>query len=313
MKGKRMRVHSRRSFLKRALMLAPAALPLFPATAEASPQSTELEGVSDLHVHLEPDIRPRSDNALNYVRLCRQAKMRSVLLKSHIFPTFDLAYLIRQSVDFEVFGGLCLNRQYGIRAGVEAVRAALQCSGQYLRCVWLPTLDAVHQRGRGGIPVLDTYGRVLPEIVSIMELCAQEDIMLASGHSSPEESLILARKARETGLTKFVVTHANTAGWTHSADQVKRCLDAGAWMEYGYGWEFLRNGQDASRPCDRLVNYIRLAPERSFVMTDMGSPSLPHPLTGMRLCVRNLRESGLSPAHLSLVLKENPAALMKLS
>lgn len=310
-----MRIQPRRNFLKYLLMIAEASCAMSPFSADAGtqPSTAELEGVSDLHVHLEPDIRQRSDNALNYVRQCKQAGMRSVLLKSHEFPTFDLAYVIRQCVDFEVFGGLCLNRSYGDNINVEAVRTALKCSGRYLRCVWLPTHDSVWQRGKGGIPVLNEHGKVLPKVVSLMELCAQEDIVLASGHSSPKESLILAQKAHELGFKKFVVTHANTAGWTHSADQVKRCLDAGAWMEYGYGWEFLRNGQDSSKPCDRLTAYIRLAPERSFVMTDMGLPSLPHPLLGMKLCVKNLRESGLSSEHLSMVLKRNPATLMKLS
>ena len=292
---------------------AAVAVSPFSAHAETPLSPSDLEGVSDLHVHLEPDVRPRSDNALNYVRQCRQAGMRSVLLKSHTFPTFDLAYIIRQCIDFEVFGGLCLNRLYGPLVNVGVVRTALESSGSYLRCVWLPTHDAVFQRGSDGIPVLNEHGRVLPEVVSLMELCAREDIVLASGHSSPEESLILAKKAREVGLKKFVVTHANTAGWTHSADQVKRCLEYGAWMEYGYGWEWLRNGQDASRPCDRLAAYVRMAPERSFVMTDMGLPSLPHPLLGMKMCVQNLRESGLSSEHLSMVLKKNPATLMKLS
>lgn len=44
-----------------------------------------------------------------------------------------------------------------------------------------------------------------------MEICAEANIIFATGHSSPEESLIPAKKAQEIGVKKFVVTHANSS------------------------------------------------------------------------------------------------------
>lgn len=77
----------------------------------------------------------------------------------------------------------------------------------------MPTQDAVYQNIRyhgkkEGVPVVDDNGRVLSEVVRVMEICAEANIIFATGHSSSEESITLARKAREVGVRKCVVTHA---------------------------------------------------------------------------------------------------------
>ena len=71
----------------------------------------------------------------------------------------------------------------------------------------MPTQDAVYQNIRyhgkkEGVPVVDDNGRVLSEVVRVMEICAEANIIFATGHSSSEESITLARKAREVGCEK---------------------------------------------------------------------------------------------------------------
>ena len=41
---------------------------------------------------------------------------------------------------------------------------------------------------------MDDNGKVLPEVVKVMEICAEANIILATGHSSPDESITLIRK-----------------------------------------------------------------------------------------------------------------------
>lgn len=76
--------------------------------------------------------------------------------------------------------------------------------------------------------MLDDNGKVLPEVVRVMEICAEVDIIFATGHSSPEESIVMARKAKDVGLRKFVVTHANSGIWRMTYDQIKQCIELGA-------------------------------------------------------------------------------------
>ena len=282
-----------------------------PVVSDADTIRQLQKGICDLHVHLDPDVRTRSENALDYVRKCAKAGMGAAILKCHDFSTMDLAWLLRQvEPSFEVFGSVCMNWTHGPRVNPATVRAALSCSGHYLRCVWLPTRAARFQSPENGIPVLDEQGKVLPEVVEVMELCAEADIMLASGHCSPDECLALARKAREVGVKKFVVTHADTAMWTQTHEQVMRCLDEDAWIEYAYGWHVLQSGVTSSVPCGILADYIRLAPEKSFVVSDMGMVELPQPAESMQQCVPDLLRCVLSPRDISLVLKENPMRLV---
>ncbi|WP_286736972.1 MULTISPECIES: DUF6282 family protein [Sphingobacterium] len=193
-----------------------------------------LKGVCDIHIHASPDSKPRLIDELSFARDAHKAGYRSIMYKSNDFSCHDRVYLIREEVpDFEVFGSLVMNAVHGDKVNVRAAEKAVATSGNYCRCIWMPTGDAMYQLKQRkskekGIPILSGSRKVLPEVVRVMEICEEAGIMFASGHSSPEEAIILARKAREVGLQKFVVTHANSGIWTMTQDQIKQSIDLGA-------------------------------------------------------------------------------------
>lgn len=53
-------------------------------------------------------------------------------------------------------------------------------------------------------------------------------------HAAPDSKarlgneLEFARAAREVGVRKCVITHANSAVWKMTHDQIRRCIDLGA-------------------------------------------------------------------------------------
>ena len=199
-----------------------------------------LAGVCDIHIHCLPDTRARCIDELALAGEAKRAGYRALMYKSNDWSCHDRAWLIRQALpEFEVFGSLCMNRVHGDKVNVFAAEQALKTTGSLCRCIWMPTLSAAYQPRCDtlpgpGIPVLDGRGRVLPEVVRVMELCAEADIIFASGHSSPQESLILVRKAKEIGVKKFVVTHVNSLIWKLTRDQILRAVDLGAFVEYCY-------------------------------------------------------------------------------
>lgn len=284
--------------------------------------SSMLKGVSDIHIHAAPDSKGRSVNELGLSRQAKEAGYRSVMFKSNDFSCHDRAYLVREALpDFECFGSLCMNRVHGDKVNVVAVQAALKTTGNYCRCIWLPTQDAafqvkMHNQPGPGIPVLDASGKVLPEVVRVMELCAEADIILASGHSSPTETLILAQKAQEVGVEKFVVTHANSLIWKMTHDQVKRAVDFGAWIEFCYLnclWGPGTGLPDMERQSvGEFTAFVSIAPERSFISTDLGQVGLPNPLDGMRACISALTGSGVTQKNLDLMIRTTPAMLVGL-
>jgi hypothetical protein len=59
---------------------------------------------------------------------------------------------------------------------------------------------------------------------------AREDIALATGHISPEESLVLIREARGMGINRIIVTHP-TQGIDMSIEQQKEAAQMGAFLD----------------------------------------------------------------------------------
>lgn len=281
-----------------------------------------LKGVCDIHLHCRPDSRERSVDEYGFTQEAMRAGYRAVMFKSNDFSCHDRAYIIRQALPgAECFGSFCMNRVHGDRVNPFAARKAVETCGGLCRCIWMPTLDAAYQykhegRSEHGIPVLDSSGNVLPEVVTVMEICAEADIIFATGHSSPDESITLVRKAKEIGLKRIVVTHANSYIWTMTVDQIKQCVDLGAFIEYCYLpclW-----GQGSKMPqyerqsIDDFVSFVSIAPERSFISTDLGQAVMLHPIEGMRDCIVNLKKAGVSDGDIDLLVRRNPAWLIGL-
>ena len=199
-----------------------------------------LQGVCGIHLHCRPDTRERSMDEYSFMKDAMAAGYRAVMFKSNDFSCHDRAYIIRQALlGAECFGSFCMNRVHGNKVNPFAAQKAVETSGGLCRCIWMPTLDAAYPylregRKEKGIPVLDNNGKVLSEVVKVMEICAEADIIFATGHSSSEESITLVCKAHDIGVKRIVVTHANSSIWNMTPDQIKRCIDLGAYIEYCY-------------------------------------------------------------------------------
>lgn len=303
---------NRRTFIRSAACAALAGA--FSSRAHAA-ENRDLEGVIEMHVHCAPDVVPRKVHALDFARDCRERGYAAILLKCHHFNTNEMASVIRKEVPgIEVFGSIALNETYGKKLNLFAARQALAMTDGLCRCVWLPTQSAaaaMREKGRdGGIPVVDEHGKVLPEVVKLMELCAEKDVILASGHAAPDELVAMSRKAREVGFRKFVCTHC-TSQKQHvfTADQAKICLENGAWLEHSTLNYYTQPGKEAL--FERIVEYIRFDPEHQFVDTDLGKPECPHPCDGMAEFLALLRNrGGFSPAQIRTVTHDVPSHLL---
>src|SRR5438874_10721226 len=170
-----------------------------------------LNGVVDIHVHSDPDSMPRSIDAIDAAKLARSRGMRGMVLKNHYEPTASLAYLVRKEVPgIELFGGIALNLTVG---GVNpaAVERMTRIKGGWGRVVWMPTFDAENQvrfskENRPFVSV-SKGGQLLPEVKQVIGIIKRYNLMLETGHSSPEEGLMLVREARKQGVEHVVVTH----------------------------------------------------------------------------------------------------------
>ncbi|MEN6441892.1 MAG: DUF6282 family protein [Syntrophobacter sp.] len=312
----------RRDFLKTVggALIAGGLLP-GEANAATAPMDDVLNGVIEMHVHADPDVRPRSIDQIALARKAQQMGFRAYMFKGHDWCTADNAYLIRSAVpNFEVFGGLAMNRTHGTAVNPEAAEMAFKISGRYCRCIWMPTYQSAWDTSKegltGGIPVLDSNGKVLPEVVKVMEICGANNAIFATGHSSPAECVIMAKKAKEVGIAKFVVTHSTQNIWRLSLDQAKQVVETGGYLEHSFLAALVGPGSvfptHARTSVEEMAEYIRIAPEKSFISTDLGQAMMPSPIDGMRAFINGLKKAGLSGDQIDIAARKVPAKLLGL-
>src|SRR5947209_14403258 len=164
----------------------------------------QLTGVVDIHAHSDPDSLPRSIDAIDLARLAKQRGMRGLVLKNHYESTAALAYVVRKEVPgIEIFGGIDLNLTVG---GINpaAVERMVLMKGGWGKVVWMPTFDNENQvkydkQNRPFVSVSKS-GRLLPEVLQVIDIVAKHQLTLETGHSSAADGLLIVHAARQAGV-----------------------------------------------------------------------------------------------------------------
>ena len=319
---------SRRGFLKAAgvigvVTVAQKAMAQMPTLVAANP----LVGTIDMHVHAAPDTASRSVNDFELAQKAKELGMRGVVTKNHEFITNDRAYLVRQIIPgIEVFGGITLNESVG-GINPEAVDQMIKFTGGCGKIVWLPTHGSANHKSffakkadAGGIRVIDASGSVVPELRKVLKLIAKADIIFATGHVSGKEILASVKAAKQEGVRKVLVTHAMQSPGELSIDDLKRCVEAGAFIEHCYltylmgpqaalgwmkGWKHI--------PIEEFAKAIKeVGAENCVIATDLGQYMNPIPADGMKEFILALMSKGITQEQINLMAKKNPARLLGL-
>lgn len=309
--ARRRRVESSRpGWLRWVVPFAVVSLLLRPAALAAQ----DLNGVVDIHAHSDPDSVPRSIDALALVKLAKARGMRGLVLKNHYEPTASLAWLARQQTPgIEVFGGIALNRTVG---GINsaAVERMTRLKGGLGRVVWMPTFDAENQvrysKESRPFVSISKGGRLLPEVLEVLDLIAKHKLTLATGHSSPTEDLLLIREATARGINRIVVTHGMLPPVKMTIEEMKRAASMGAFIEFVY------NALIGATKVFELPEYMKairaVGPRHVIVSSDLGQAGNPLHPDGLLAFLRLLRENGFTPAEIDQMAKQNPALLLGL-
>ena len=273
----------------------------------------QLDGVVDLHVHSAPDSRLRSVDAIEVARLARRHGVRALLLKNHYTHTASLAYIVGQAVPgVELYGGIALNRSVG---GINpvAVEHMAATTGGLGRVVWMPTFDSEHYTrtfapNPNFVPI-SRDGVLLPEVKQVLALMAERNLALATGHSSPEESILLIEAGIEAGIDRMIVTHPMLPPVGMSIELQKEAAALGAFLEYPFNALMPDGGVDY----DDLVETLRaVGPERAILSSDLGQPMNPVHTDGLVNYFERLRQSGFTRSEIDRMAKLNPVRFLGL-
>jgi Family of unknown function (DUF6282) len=280
--------------------------------ATAASAQTLLPGVIDIHVHCDPDSIPRSIDAIDLARLAKSRGMRALVLKNHFESTASLAYIVRKEVPgIEIFGGIDLNRTVG---GINpaAIEHMVHVKGGWGRVVWMPTFDAEHDtlaadHPRMRVPV-SRNGELLPEVKEVIALVAKYQLTLETGHSSPEEGLMIVREARRQGVQHIVVTHAMLVGMTIL--QMQEAAKLGAYLEFVYNGLIGKGKKFEMRDYAQAIRAI--GAESCILASDLGQAGNPQPPDGLSAFFEGLLKEGFSEADVKQMSSTNPARALGL-
>jgi hypothetical protein len=289
-----------------------------------------LEGAYDLQVHVGPDVIARRIDDIDCAREFLAHGMKGFVLKSHYIQTGERAQVVTKAVPgSRVFGALTLNHSVG---GLNPV--AVELAGRTgCKIVWMPTVDAQNETaGRldGGsaklpfwakiqrelaaegispppLSVVDESGRLVEAARRCLERIRKHSMILATGHLGRAEIFALVRAAKEMGLGKVVVTHAEFPSQSLTGEQQKELADLGAIIEHCFTTTYTGKATwDAA-----FANIRKAGVSRAVISTDLGQPINPPVSDGFGMFAQRLLDAGFTIDEIRTMAVTNPARLLE--
>lgn len=288
---------------------------------DAEPDHSLLEGAVDVHVHTAPDLVERYESDVALARRVQDAGMRGAVVKSHVVPTAGRVELANEAVGERVLhGGVALNGSVG-GVNPDAAEVALDLGA---RVVWLPTAwshnHASQARAAGverfvgqRVPSADEDlhvtddGEVTPATRRVIDLVAEHDAVLGTGHVSPGAIEAVVDACADAGA-RCLVNHPFFRVLDLSIEQQAALADRGAVMEFcGYAVQ-----STEGHTVERVARAVeRIGPDRCLVATDFGQASNP-PVEGLASFASALVDVGLERETVRRLVAETPVDVLGL-
>jgi hypothetical protein len=297
-----------------------------------------LVGAIDVHLHVDPDAPGtggviRAVDVFDATRIAMARGMRGFVFKTHQDTgSASAAYMVRKHVSptFEIFGRMASNYATG-GINVAALEHFTQIKGGWARIFEMPTRDSITATTRPGsmeraelarsrpwmlmMPAetppfiaVSRNGDLLPEVKHLIGVLAKirtvdsnGRMVLATGHATPEEHLLLTREGRNAGINVLL---------THPGDipQLPEVARLGAFIEVTAS-RIYRN--EAGR-AEAAALIRKVGAEHIVVGTDCGQTNNVYPTDCLVLAARGLRAQGITQREIDLMYKINPAKLLGL-
>jgi hypothetical protein len=289
-----------------------------------------LENAYDLQVHVGPDVIARRIDDIDCAREFLQHGMKGFVLKSHYIQTGERAQVVTKAVPgSKVFGAITLNHSVG---GLNPV--AVELAGRTgCKIVWMPTVDAANETAGhldGGseklpfwaaiqrelaaegispppLSVIDESGNLVAGARRCLERIAKHNMILATGHLGRREIFALVRTAKEMGLKKVLVTHAEFPSQSLTGAEQKALVDMGALIEHCFTTTYTKKA-----PWETAFANIRHSGvSRTVISTDLGQTINPPVAEGFAMFAQRLLDAGFSAEEIRTMAVTNPTRLIE--
>lgn len=286
-----------------------------------------LKGAIDMHCHSGPSLMPRSLDHIEAIQDASDNGFRAILIKDHFYSATPITRLLEKHyghLGVMMFSGVALNITTG-GLNLHAVDHGLALGA---KIIWMPTFSAhnhiEHEKQSpqfsptsktllhsAPLSVLGENGKLVDEVLPILDMIAEYDVILSGGHLNIAEILPLFEEAKKRGVTRLLCNHPSFIIDASDA-QVTELADMGAFIEHSLCM-FITAGRDQLLSDEKLVQLIEAGGIGQTILgSDLGQEGNMWPVRGFRSVVAKCIRLGYSDADIKAMICHNPARLLGL-
>lgn len=290
-----------------------------------------LVGAIDLHCHSGPSVMPRYFDHIEAMHEAASVGIRALLIKDHYYSATPVTEMLNKHfghLHVKLLSGVPLNNTVG-GLNIHAVEHGIKLGA---RLVWMPTFSSrnhldhhkqdAHFKDKfpqtkkkmlEPIPlsVVDEHGRLLPEVGPILDLIADNDIVLSSGHLHISEIWPLFEEAKRRGVKRLLCNHP-TYVIDASLDDIRRLVDMGVYVEHSMCM-FVPGSKFKFYDPPELARIIEAGTvARTILGSDLGQVGNPRMVDGFRNVIETVLDLGYDEAQVRKMVSTNAADLVGL-
>ncbi|MFM0415712.1 MULTISPECIES: DUF6282 family protein [Paraburkholderia] len=298
---------------------------------ETDPSVVErlVKGAIDLHCHSGPSVMPRYFTHYEAMQEASDAGLRAILIKDHYYsatPTTEMLNKHFKHLGVKLLSGVPLNNQSG-GLNIYAVEHGIALGA---RMIWMPTFASAnhirhhHQDADFQFPkarkkmlepkpltVVDEQGRLLPEVLPILDMIAEHDVVLSSGHLHISEIWPLFEEARRRGVTRMICNHP-TYVIDATNEDIKTLASMGVYLEHSMCM-FAENSKFRFYEPPILDGLIKAGTvDKTILGSDLGQVGNPRVVDGFKSVISMCLDLGYSESDVRKMVSTNAANLIGL-
>ncbi len=182
--------------------------------------------------------------------------------------------------------------------------------------VWMTSFDSEAQvRSEKGstraFVAVSCNGELLPEVKQVIAIIAKYNLVLETGHNTPEEILMMIREGKRAGVKHIVVTHAMIAPIHMKIAQMKQAAAMGAYIEFVYNGLIGPYKEFSFEDYAKAIHAV--GPEHSILASDMGQVVNPVHTEALKQYYSGLLKAGLTQPEIDQMARTHPAAVLDLN
>jgi hypothetical protein len=140
-----------------------------------------------------------------------------------------------------------------------------------------------------------------------MERIAKHNMIMATGHLGRKEIFALVRAAREIGVRKVVVTHAEFPSQRLTGEEQRQLADLGAVIEHCFTTTYTKKATWE----ETFANIRTTGVSRTLISTDLGQTHNPPVAEGLGMFAQHLLDAGFSADEVRMMAVTTPTRLVE--